>query len=175
MTLPHTRHPIVEIKCPGALTIVFRSQQNTRAHLASIELPQIQFLGNESVCFSKINADTHESHMEKSREPPKTKMLLYQLKWAVCLRKIAQVIIENQPQQRKKKHTTDAEPHIKNQPDQKSLCPLRIYPLIADTYGRPAQSVLTTKPLICVRLVAENFKEAVLIIPPPREQLNPFC
>lgn len=54
------------------------------------------------VCFSKINADTHESHMEKSREPPKTKMLLYQLKWAVCLQKIAQVIIENQPQQRKK-------------------------------------------------------------------------
>lgn len=75
----------------------------------------------------------------------------------------------------KKKHTTDAEPHIKNHPDQKSLCPLRIYPLIADTYGRPAQSVLTTKPLICVRLVAENFKEAVLIIPPPREQLNRFC
>lgn len=108
-------------------------------------------------------------------------MLLYQLKWAVCLRKISQVIIENQPQQRKKtkknkqQHTTDAEPHIKNHPDQKSLCPLRIYPLIADTYGRPAQSVLTTKPLICVRLVAENFKEAVLIIPPPREQLNRFC
>lgn len=76
---------------------------------------------------------------------------------------------------KEKKHTTDAEPHIKNHPDQKSLCPLRIYPLIADTYGRPAQSVLTTKPLICVRLVAENFKEAVLIIPPPREQLNRFC
>lgn len=114
MTFPHTRHPIVEIKCPGALTISFRSQQNTRACLASIELPQIQFLGNETVCFSKINADTHESHMEKSREPPKTKMLLYQLKWAVCLRKTAQVIIENQPQQRKKTHDRRRDSHQKS-------------------------------------------------------------
>lgn len=71
--MPHTRHPIVEIKCPGALAIVFKSQQNTRARLASIELPQIQFLGNETVCFSKINADTHESHMEKITGTPKDK------------------------------------------------------------------------------------------------------
>ena len=54
------------------------------------------------------------------------------------------------------KHTADAELHIKNHPDQKSLSPVRVYPLISDTYGRPARSVLVSGPLICVHLVAET-------------------
>ena len=54
----------------------------------------------------------------------------------------------------REKHTTDAELHIKNHPDQKSLSPVRICPLISATYGGHAQSGLI-RSLICVHLVAE--------------------
>lgn len=72
-----------------------------------------------------------------------------------CNTELFRVVDHKELTTTKKKHTRDVELHIKNHPDQKRLW--GFYPLITNTYGRPAQSILT--PLKWVHLVAEKQKE----------------